>query len=177
MKNILILSTLLMFVSFIALAHDNDSHESDFKVVLNESYSEECGICHFAYLPGMLPSKSWKLLLSDLKLKNHFDEEIELDNATKDQILNYLISHSADKSNYKRSKKIMRTISRDEIPARISEIRYIKDKHRKIPSKLVTGNSEVESLSNCDSCHKDAINGIFDDDTVSIPGYGKWDDD
>ncbi|MBT6616074.1 MAG: cytochrome C, partial [Deltaproteobacteria bacterium] len=32
-------------------------------------------------------------------------------------------------------------------------------------------------LSNCTSCHKEAEKGIFDDDTVLIPGYGRWDDD
>lgn len=177
MKNFLISSILLMFMALTVLADDNDSHKADFKAVLNTSYSEECGICHFAYFPGMLPGKSWKLLLSDLNLKNHFDEEIELNETTKNQILNYLINDSADKSGYKRSKKIIRSIRRDEIPLRISEIKYIRDKHRKIPLKLVTENTEVESFSNCDSCHLEAEKGIFDDDTVSIPGYGKWDDD
>lgn len=166
-----------MSVGFIALADDDDSYNTDFKVVPNASYTEECGSCHFTYFPGMLPSKSWRLLLSDSNLNKHFGEEIDLDKPTKSQILNYLTIDSADKSKYKRSKKINRSISPNESPLRITETRYINDKHRKIPLKLVTENSEVESLSNCDSCHKEAEKGIFDDDTVEIPGYGKWDDD
>jgi hypothetical protein len=180
MKNlkILFLTTLLIVITPVFIvADDNDSHGSDFEPVNNETYSEECGMCHFAYFPGMLPSQSWKLLLSDLKLGNHFGEVIEINEATKNQIIDYLIKYSADRSKYRRSKKIMRSLGHDSIPNRISEIPYIKDKHRKIPQKLINENSEVESLSNCDSCHREAEKGIFDDDTVLIPGYGKWDDD
>ncbi len=34
--------------------------ELDVAPVKNALYLEECGACHFAYQPGLLPSRSWK---------------------------------------------------------------------------------------------------------------------
>ena len=176
--NLLLLISLFCLFVFTAIHADNHRHDSNgVAPVTHALYSEECGMCHFAYPPGLLPEKSWEKLLSSLNLKNHFGEELEFADAERNQILTYLTNNSAEKSSYKRSKKIMKQISRSEIPLRITETKYIKNKHRKIPEKLIAGNDEIESLSNCNSCHKESDKGIFDDDTVIIPGYGQWDDD
>ena len=145
--------------------------------VTNTFYGEVCSQCHFAYPPGLLPERSWKKLLSKENLKDHFGEELEFSDAERNQIVKYLVNNSAEKSSHKRSYKINKEISRLKTPTRITETPYIKSKHRKIPSRLVTENNDVESLSNCTACHKEAEKGIFDDDTVIIPGYGRWDDD
>jgi len=184
MKYLIQLITTLLFCLLTAhtIMADHDSQErsfqkNDVQPVLNSLYKEECGSCHFAYPPSLLPGRSWAKLISKSNLQNHFGEGLEIDEFERSQILKYLKNNSAEKSSYRRSKKIMRQISNTEIPMRISETKYIKKKHRKIPGRLIAENSEVESLSNCDSCHKEADKGIFDDDTVLIPGYGKWDDD
>ena len=45
--------------------------------VNNPTFKEECGACHFAYQPELLPSGSWGKILSGLE--DHFGEVIELD--------------------------------------------------------------------------------------------------
>ncbi|HHL31474.1 MAG TPA: hypothetical protein ENJ41_02735 [Oceanospirillales bacterium] len=51
------------------------SRDSDAVVMNNANYTEECGGCHFAYQPGLLPEKSWLKIMTDLQ--NHFDENAE----------------------------------------------------------------------------------------------------
>ncbi len=180
-----LLAFMLIFFSYatsisviFADTHERSEGSSEgVEPVRNKLYIEECSACHLAYPPGLLPERSWKKLLSAAELKNHFDEELEISESDTITILNYLISHSAEKSNYKRSKKIMKQVARNETPWRITETKYIKNKHRKIPQRLIVNNEDVESLSHCDACHQTATKGIFDDDSVSIPGYGRWDDD
>ncbi|HFE38940.1 MAG TPA: cytochrome C [Gammaproteobacteria bacterium] len=142
--------------------------------VKNETYNEECGACHFPYPPGFLPARSWKKLLSAKQLEDHFGDSAELDEDIRIKISQYAIDHSADKSWYKRSRKIMASLDDNMTPLRISQTPYIKDKHSEIPKNLINDNPDVNSLSNCDACHRLANDGVFDDDTVLIPGHGRW---
>ena len=153
------------------------SRKEGVQPVTNTLYRDKCGQCHFVYSPGLLPGRSWEKLMLSKNVKDHPGGEIRLSDDDKNKIMKYLVENSADKSTYERSLKINREISKSETPLRVTETSYIMQKHRKIPSKLIKENEEVESLSNCIACHKEAENGIFDDDTVIIPGYGRWDDD
>jgi len=142
--------------------------------VNNEVYKEECGSCHFAYQAGWLPEQSWREMMSNLE--DHFGDNAELNAATQKVILDYLVNNSADKSDYRRSKKMMRSLGDTSAPQRISESRYIRHEHDEIPEQLVSKNDKVVSLSNCNACHQDADNGTFSERQINIPGHGKWDD-
>jgi hypothetical protein len=142
----------------------------------NKQYKVECGSCHFAYQPGLLPAKSWEKLLTTEALKKHFGENAELDLDTLKEIHDYAIANSADKSYHKRERKIAIATENIEAPLRITEVRYIKRKHHEIPEKMIQGNKEVKSLSYCDKCHTQAEKGIYDEDTVNIPNYPDWED-
>ncbi|WP_369602340.1 diheme cytochrome c [Hahella sp. SMD15-11] len=146
--------------------------------VTNDTWAEECGACHVAYPPGLLPARSWKALLAPKALADHFGENAELDEDTLKVLTEYATTHAADQSLYKRSRKIMASIRDDETPLRITETRYIRRKHGEIPEKYIKGNPKVGSLSNCNACHTEIDKGVFDDDTVIIPGVGRdWEDD
>lgn len=138
------------------------------------TYNEECGDCHFPYQPGLLPEASWQKLLKAEALEDHFGENAELDDEDRQHILNVLVANSADKSRYKRSKKIMVSLSEDKAPLRIIEVPYIRRKHHEVYEDVVKKSDKVKSLSFCDKCHEKAKEGNFDDDTVVIPGYGNW---
>ena len=146
------------------------------KPVTNSQYREECGSCHFAYQPGLLPAKSWEKLLTPEALRSHFGENAELDAKTLQVVRDYAIENAADKSYFKRSRKIARATEMGDAPLRITEVSYIKRTHKNIPDNMVKGNKDVKSLSYCDKCHTGAGNGVFDDDTVSIPNYPGWRD-
>jgi hypothetical protein len=133
--------------------------------VNNPTYIEECGGCHFAYQPELLPSGSWKKIMAGLD--DHFEDEIEIDTESINIISEYLISNSAEKSSAKRAAKIVRCL-RGRTPIRISEIPYIIEKHDEIDPKIYNRES-IGSLSNCSACHTTAEKGIYDDDNVVIP--------
>lgn len=144
--------------------------------VTNKQYKDECGSCHFAYQPGLLPAKSWEKLLNEKALADHFGENAELDKDVLASIYEYVMANAADKSYYKRARKIAISTEGIEAPLRITEVRYIKRKHHEIPDKMIKGNKDVKSLSYCDACHTQADKGDFDEDTVKIPNYPDWDD-
>lgn len=157
------------FASFFSLERKNEV-----AIVTDNDYIEECGSCHFAYQPGLLPEASWRKLMAADALEDHFGDNAELDEDVRNHIEDILINASADKSRYKRSKKIMASLRDDKAPIRIINVPYIKRKHHEIPDNLVKGNEQVKSLSYCNKCHTKAAAGNFDDDAVVIPGYGNW---
>ena len=187
-KSILYVAAIIASSSllFSATVHgdDDDDHEwgfgwfrqskLDVAPVNNLAYREECGSCHFAFQPGLLPEKSWRKMMTGLE--NHFGDNAELDAKTQNSLLDYLVTNSADKSNYKRSKRIMGSLRQGEVPLRISDTVYFIRKHDEIPMRYVTDNKDVASYSKCEACHTRAESGSYDDDEVIIPGAGRWED-
>lgn len=153
---------------------DMFKHRKEVAPATSDVYREGCGECHFLYQPGLLPESSWRKLMAPEALADHFGENAELDDENRVAILEFLVANSADKSAYKRSKKIMASLAPGDAPLRIIEVPYIKRKHHEIPERLVKGNDKVKSLSYCDKCHQKADENTFDDDTVNIPGHGDW---
>ena len=144
------------------------------KPVEDATYNEECGSCHFSYQPGFLPEASWQKLLTRKALEKHFGENAELDEKDRKHILAIAVNNSADKSRYKRSKKVMVSLEENEAPMRITKVRYIHDKHEEVYEDVVKNSKKIKSMSLCDECHQKARQGVFDDDTVVIPDYGRW---
>lgn len=179
----LILMPLLLIAAGYAVGDDDDdkgfgswwkSSRLDVAPVNNALYQEECGSCHFAYQPGLLPTRSWERMMNGLE--DHFGENAELEEATRKELLQYLSDNAAERSNYKRSKRINGSLPSDSAPLRISETRYFKGKHDEIPKRLVSGNEKVGSWSNCQACHVKADTGSYNEHEVNIPGVGRWDD-
>ncbi len=146
----------------------------DVAPVNNQLYKSECGSCHFAYQPGLLPSRSWKKLMGGLE--DHFGDNAELLPEDYTAILNYLTSNAAEFSDYKRSRRINKSLAQDETPLRITETKYFKRKHHELPLSRITNNPDIGSMSNCQACHTQAEKGSFDEHEVKIPGMsGRWD--
>jgi len=153
----------------------NFNRQKGVKPVTDKSYLEECGGCHFAYQPGLLPARSWEALLNKDALRKHFGANAELDDDTLKEIHDYAVDNAADKSWFKRSRKIAVATETGPAPLRITGLLYISRKHEDIPEKMIKGNQDVKSLSFCDKCHTQAAKGVYDADTVNIPHYPNWD--
>lgn len=164
--------------------HDDDEDEygERLNVALKQTdnsparqlYIDECAACHMAYPTGFLPERSWQKMMGNLD--NHFGENAELDPRSQQAITQYLVDNAAENSSNRRARKFLRSVSDNATPLRITELRYFKKKHDEVPDRMVTGNPDVGSFSQCQACHGDrAEQGYFDDDSVNIPNHGRWD--
>ena len=147
---------------------------TDVAPVDNQLYIKECGSCHFAYQPGLLPSSSWNKIMSNLG--NHYNNDASI-SATNLQILTkYLNDNSSEKNmQYKRSNRIVSSLASGQIPDSISTTPYIIKKHSEIRKNLIT-QPEVKGLFNCIACHKTADKGNYGERDINIPHFGKWED-
>ncbi|NVK40336.1 MAG: diheme cytochrome c [Oceanospirillaceae bacterium] len=133
-------------------------------------YSEECAACHLAYPAQMLPARSWQAIMAGLD--NHFGENAALMPDTAQQISDYLNAHAADTGS-----RYMRAVASGDTPLRITGLPWFRGKHDEVPDRLVGQDAQVQSFGQCQACHGSAAErGIFDEDTVDIPGFGRWDD-
>jgi len=143
--------------------------------VTNTLYKSECGSCHFAYQPGLLPQRSWIKVMQNLA--DHFQTDASLDANDTKRISAYLKAFAADNAmQFKRSRKIARSIPANDTPVAITQTRYFKHEHDEIPRRLIV-QKEVRSLANCTACHTRAEQGYYREHDIKIPNYGKWDDD
>ena len=145
----------------------------DVAPVQNALFQEECGGCHFAYQPGLLPAVSWQRLMNGLA--DHFGENAELDADTAAQLRDYLLTNAADQVSTGRSPGIANSLHGDA-PLRITETVYFRRQHDEIPARAVADNPEIGSFSRCDACHTGAGDGSYDEHAVRIPGWGLADE-
>jgi hypothetical protein len=132
-------------------------------------FQEECGSCHMAYPAYLLPAQSWQSIMANLE--DHFGENAELDDESTSAIESYLVGLSQG-VNYRR----MSVDHGSNWPTRITELPGFRHEHDEIPSRFIRDNAKVSSLSQCNACHRGAERGYFDEDSVVIPGFGRWDD-
>jgi len=142
--------------------------------VNNALYLKECGSCHFAYQPGLLPQNAWDKMMNNLE--NHFDTDASLAKEDWISISNYLNQNSAEKNmQYKRSNRIVSSLRSGEIPDSISKTPYMIAKHNEIRPSLIT-QKEVKGIFNCIACHTTADRGIYSERDINIPNFGRWED-
>lgn len=158
------LFSIIVFFPTVVFSSDHSERKTLPKVT-NEVYMANCGSCHFAYQPGLLPAKSWKKIIDSPE--GHAGGDLSIDKIAKREIEKYLTQNSAEKSESKRSRKILASIG-SSVPIRISEVPYIREKHHKI-DQTVFSRKTIGSRGNCVACHRTAESGDYDDDNVTIP--------
>ncbi len=132
MKNALAISAVIFTIGFVTIpvVWSDDDHywrgmdeyrhrSTGVATLTNAVYMEECGSCHMAYSPAMLPSSSWMKLMSGLD--NHFGDNAELDAETENSITDLLLANSADRSDYLRARKNNSSIQNSDEPLRNSQ--------------------------------------------------------
>jgi len=171
----LLLSILLLASTLFA---DDDDYftkrKSGVKAVTNQLYLKECGSCHFAFQPGLLPTKSWIKMMNNLT--DHFGSDATLEPEDQKALFKYLTENAAENAmQYKRSRRIVNSITTDSTAEKITDTPYFVRKHRRIPQRVIM-QEEVSSLSNCTACHTTASKGVYNERAIKIPNYGRWDD-
>ena len=119
-------------------------------------YQQECGACHVAFPPGMLPAASWKRLMN--QLGSHYGTDASLDAATVKELGTWLSANAGG------TKRV-----REEPPQdRITRSSWFIRQHDEVSAaswKLPA----VKSAANCAACHKGANQGDFNEHQVRIP--------
>ncbi len=147
------------------VAAEDHAESSSLSAAANTTYKKKCGSCHFAYQPALLPERSWLSILNNPG--THAGGTLALDKTAKGEIEKYLTQNSAERDASERSQKILASLGSDT-PVRISEVPYIKKKHREINETAFLTKS-VGSRANCPACHRSADKGVYDDHDAAIP--------
>ena len=129
----------------------------------DDSYIDECGTCHIAYPPMLLPAKSWLKLMSEIE--NHFQENAELDAETSAHISEYLTQNSMDTVSDSTVSHWLTSVPTDP-PIRITELPAFITDHEDAYSRMGESAKEAGFFSPCRDCHKEANDGIFSKDRL-----------
>ena len=129
-------------------------------------WQEECGGCHLAYHPSLLPARSWERIFSTQA--DHFGEDLALDETTIARLLAFAVAHAAESQPTEAAWKILISIPAQQTPRRITATPYWLRKHEEI-ADWVWRMPKVNGAFNCDACHLDAHEGWFEDDAMGIP--------
>lgn len=123
---------------------------------LNAKWQAECGRCHIAYAPGLLPAESWRKVMS--LMDKHFDPSVSLSEADKREITAFLVSNASNRW------------SATTAPLRITESAWFKHKHDAGEiAPTVWKRPGVGSPANCQACHVDAAKADFNKHQINIP--------
>ncbi len=129
-------------------------------------YRDECGSCHLAYPPGLLPAASWRAVMGGLD--RHFDQNAEVDDATAAALTTWLTGSAAEAGTHPLSRKVLRSL-RGRAPLRVSEVPFIAHEHDEELGPSVLARPSIRSIANCGACHSGAERGDFGEDAVVIP--------
>lgn len=120
------------------------------------AYRQECGACHLAYPPGLLPAPSWRRLMGGLP--HHFGVDASLDAAAVRTLSAWLASNAGP------SRRVREAPPED----RITRSDWFVREHGELPPSAWKGPT-VKSPANCAACHAQAEQGDFDERHVRIP--------
>lgn len=131
-----------------------DGHAERRAAPANATYTDECGACHVAYPPALLPAASWQRLMGDLP--HHYGADASLDPRVAASLAVWLDANASRR--------------RTEAPPedRITRSRWFVHEHDEVPASAWKRTS-VKSPANCTACHEGAARGDFDEHAVRIP--------
>ena len=132
----------------------------------HKAWRQECGSCHTAFHPGLLPERSWRKLMDGLD--RHFGENAGLDDATRKTIADFLAANAADRIDARRARKVAASIPAAQTPLRITETAWFERKHDELRAEVWKRKS-IGSRANCGACHPDADKGNFNEHEIRIP--------
>ena len=161
----LVLTGILAFGIYGVVAHGIEGQP---EYEQNQDYIEECGACHLAYAPDLLPVQSWIRIMEELE--DHFGDNAELDQETTDVLKTYLETNGLSRGRISKMSRLLRGLPSPP-PIRITELPAFINMHYEIPRQLGVSELKEGFLSPCADCHRQAADGIYDAERLH-PGYG-----
>lgn len=136
------------------LANAGERHRQP--VAMPKAYTQECGSCHAAFPPGLLPPASWTRVMAGLD--RHYGTDASMDATLATQIGTWLQAHAGT------SRKVSSTPPDD----RITRSAWFERKHRRVEPATWRLPS-VKSAANCAACHGGADEGDFEEHRLRTP--------
>ena len=127
-------------------------------------FASECGECHTAFHPSLLPARSWRAIMAGLEA--HFGEDASLDSETRNQIETFLVANASRTWDTKAA-HFFRRVDPDQ-PLRITHTPGWQARHAGLDHKLFA-QKNIASRANCTACHGDARSGLFADRRIRVP--------
>jgi hypothetical protein len=146
-------SSLLFAVALVT--HEALAMDKSFDVT-NPVYNAECGSCHVAYPPALLPAGSWQAILSGLD--KHFGTDATVDAKSLAALRTFLDANAGRD----------RRAGAGTASLRISETDWFRREHRKVPATTWQG-AAVKSPANCAGCHTGAERGDYSERGIRVP--------
>jgi cytochrome b len=131
---------------------------------LDPVYAQECGACHTAYHPSLLPRTSWFALIGGLA--DHFGEDASLDADATARIAAFLAANGAETADTLPANRLRRVDP--AAPFTITAAPFWMSRHADI-ADAVFASKAVGGRGNCDACHADAGNGRFYPGNIHVP--------
>lgn len=125
------------------------------------AWREECGSCHVAFPPGLLPASSWAALMAGLA--RHFGSDASLDATRHQEIASFLAAHAGRRESAGADGKPL---------LRITETPWFRREHRDGHDGITAAvwrSPAVKSASNCAACHTQAAQGDYSERNIRIP--------
>lgn len=138
------------------LPHDAQASGSKRPPSTNANWQSECGSCHVAYPPRLLPADSWRAIVD--RLDRHFGTDASIDEATASSIRTFLETNAGGDHGVGAAAPVLR----------ITETARFRRKHGDIPA-AVWRSGKVRSPANCAACHAGADRGSFSDHDARLP--------
>jgi cytochrome b len=118
-------------------------------------WTRECGSCHLAYSPALLPFASWRRTLEEQE--KHFGEDLGISEEKAGQLLDY--ARAAPTPSWA-AWKLASSVPAGEAPLEVSATAFWRDAH----SGLAESDFKPPRSAgrhDCEACHRDAASGIF----------------
>lgn len=144
-----------LVASMVLLAHEAMA-DGKLASPVNERWRSECGSCHIAYPPQLLPAPAWQQLMSELG--RHFGTDASLDPASAAEIAAYLERYSGSG----------RRAQRSPASLRITETSWFLHEHDEVAAASWK-HPAVRSPANCAACHATADQGDFRKRNIHVP--------
>jgi hypothetical protein len=130
------------------------------------TWAAECGDCHLAYPPDLLPARSWTRMMDESG--GHFGEDLALAPETSTTIRAWLVARAAERDGTEHAWRIHRTVPEGQAPQRITELDWWAGAHAAVPAEAFDS-PEVRTRGRCQACHPDAASGAFQAATTLNP--------
>ena len=135
------------------------------------TYRQECGDCHVAYPPQLLPATAWGQIITGLD--RHFGVDASLEPATAAAISAWLARSAASGRSSRGSREddeggAGAAVRPGDASLRITTTPWFVREHREVPVST-WGRAAIGSASNCAACHTDANQGRFSERALRIP--------